>query len=446
MTEPYFEIHGRKRLTGGKVAIAGSSNQVTKCIIASLLTKEPVLIKSAPDVDERRMVEELYAFLGGRVEHLDEHTVRLTAKDVTISHIPETLCKKNRISILAAGPLLHRFGHMSLHATLGGDKIGKRPVDFHIRGLQEMGADLTIDGNRYVLTAPEGGLHGAHLVLPFPSVMTTEHLIMTATLARGRTIIENAAIEPEVIELVKMLQKMGADIMYTAHRTYVIQGVESLRGCDLRCLVDRNQAVSFAVAALATGGDVLLEKVPHDPVYSFLNYIQRMGAEFNVNSEGVFVRAPSGRPLRGTHIEVDVHPGFMTDWQQPFMVLFTQAQGVSVLHETIFEDRLGYTRFLNEMGANINLFSTCLGELGCRFRAKNHVHSAIVQGPTPLRAGTFQLPTDIRAGMCLVVAGLAAEGTTRLSNIRELQRKYDNLVPKLEALGADIRIVNGAAR
>ena len=446
LTEPYFEIHGRKRLTGGKVEIAGSSNQVTKCIIASLLTRESVLIKSAPDVDERRMVEELYGFLGGRVEYLDEHTVRLTAKDVAISHIPDSLCKKNRIAILAAGPLLHRFGHMSLHGTLGGDKIGKRPVDFHIRGLQEMGAELAVEGSRYILTAPEGGLRGAHLVLPFPSVMTTEHMIMTATLAKGRTIIENAAIEPEVIELVKMLQKMGADIMYNAHRTYVIQGVESLRGCELRCLVDRNQAVSFAVAALATGGDVLLEKVPHDPVYSFLNYIQRMGAEFNVNSEGVFVRAPNGRPLRGTHIEVDVHPGFMTDWQQPFMVLFTQAQGVSVLHETIFDDRLGYTRFLNEMGANITLFSTCLGELECRFRGKNHVHSAIVQGPTPLRAGTFQLPTDIRAGMCLVVAGLAAEGTTRLSNIRELQRKYDNLVPKLEALGADIRIVNPAAK
>ncbi len=441
MAEPFIEIQGRKKLTGGSVAIAGSSNQVTKCIIASLLTDEDVLIKSAPDVDERKVVEELYSFLGGKVEHPDENTVRLGAKGVTVSHIPEALCRKNRISILTAGPLLHRFGHVSLHATLGGDKIGKRPVDFHVKGLQEMGAEVELDGARYVMTAPEGGLRGAHLVLPFPSVMTTEHLIMTATRAKGRTIIENAAIEPEVIEFVKMLQKMGADIMYNAHRTFVIQGVEALRGCEMRCMVDRNQAVSFAVAALATGGDVLLEKVPHDPVYSFLNYIQRMGAEFTVNSDGVRVRSPQGRPLRGTHIEVDVHPGFMTDWQQPFMVLFTQAQGVSVMHETIFEDRLGYTNFLNQMGANITLFPTCLGELACRFRNKNHVHSAIVQGPTPLMAGTFKLPTDIRASMCLVVAGLAAEGQTRLSNIHELQRKYDNLVPKLESMGADIRVV-----
>jgi UDP-N-acetylglucosamine 1-carboxyvinyltransferase len=167
-----------------------------------------------------------------------------------------------------------------------------------------------------------------------------------------------------------------------------------------------------------------------------------MGAEFRVNSEGVWVCAPKGRPLKASHMEVEVHPGFMTDWQQPFMILFTQAEGLSVLHETIFEDRLGYTKFLNQMGANISLFSSCLGEATCRFKGKNHVHSAIIQGPTPLSGGTFVLPTDIRAGMCLVIAGLVASGTTRLSNIQELQRKYDNIVPKLQAMGADISLVD----
>jgi UDP-N-acetylglucosamine 1-carboxyvinyltransferase len=234
---------------------------------------------------------------------------------------------------------------------------------------------------------------------------------------------------------------MGADIMMNANRTYVITGVDRLGGCELRCMPDRNQAVSFAAAALATGGDVLLEKVPHDPVYSFLNYIQRMGASFRVNSDGVYVCSPKNGILRASHMEVEVHPGFMTDWQQPFMVLFTQAHGLSVLHETIFEDRLGYTNFLNQMGANISLFSTCLGEATCRFKGKNHVHSAIIKGPTPLKSGHFVLPTDIRAGMCLVIAGLVANGVTRLSNIQELQRKYDNIVPKLQAMGADIALV-----
>ena len=438
--ESIIKIKGGKRLEGGRVAVAGSSNQVTKCIIAALLTDEPVLIKGAPEVNERKIVQEMFEALGGEVEELDAHTVRLCGKTLNSNVLSREICQKNRIAILAAGPLLHRFRTVSFHASLGGDKIGKRPVDFHIKGLQEMGAEVEFDNGCYQLKVDETGLHGAHIVLPFPSVMTTENLIIAATLASGRTIIENAAIEPEIIELVKMLQKMGADIVVNANRTYVIQGVKKLKGCELRVMPDRNQAISFAVAALATGGNVLIEKMPHDPVYSFLNYIQRMGAEFKVSSDGVYVSSPLGKSLKASHIEVEVHPGFMTDWQQPFMVLFTQAEGTSVLHETIFEDRLGYTNFLNQMGAKISLFSCCLGEAPCRFKNRNFVHSAIIQGPTKLVAHDFKLPTDIRAGMCLVVAGLVAEGETRLSNIQELQRKYDNLVPKLQAMGADISL------
>jgi UDP-N-acetylglucosamine 1-carboxyvinyltransferase len=442
VSEQLIEIRGGSKLSGGRVSIAGSSNQVTKCIIAALLTDEPVLIKGAPDVNERAIVEEMFSAIGGQVEVLDEHTTRLRAKNVDRYEIPAEICLRNRIAILAAGPLLHRFKRAKLYSGLGGDKIGKRPVDFHLKGLSEMGAEVAFDGNCYELTVGPQGLHGAHIILPFPSVMATENLLIAASLARGRTIIENAAIEPEILELVKMLQKMGADIMINSHRTYVIQGVERLHGCELRCMPDRNQAVSFAVAALATGGDVLIDRLRHDSVYSFLNFIQRMGAEFRVNSEGVFVRAPQGKRLRSSHIEVEVHPGFMTDWQQPFMVLFTQASGMSVLHETIFEDRLGYTNLLNQMGANITLFSSCLGEAACRFKLKNHIHSAVIQGSTPLHGGNFTLPTDIRAGMCLVVAGLVAEGITQLSNIQELRRKYDSLVPKLRDMGADIRLID----
>lgn len=428
---------------GGRVAIAGSSNQVTKCIIAALLTDESVLIKGAPAVNERYIVEELFESLGGCVERLDEHTLRLNSRNVSESEIPEEICRKNRISILAAGPLLHRFGQCRIFAKLGGDRIGKRPVNFHIDGLRKMGAVVEFDesASEYVLEAPKDGLSGAHLVLPFPSVMTTESMIITATLAKGRTVIENAAIEPEINELVKMLQKMGADIMVNANRTYVIEGVERLSGCELRVMPDRNQAVSFAVAALATGGNVLLEKMPHEPVYSFINFIQRMGAEFKINSDGIFVSAPKGKLLKSAHIEVEVHPGFMTDWQQPFMVLFTQSQGVSILHETIFDDRLNYTKYLNQMGARIHLSSKCLGEAHCRFRNRNYVHSAIIEGETPLHGGEFALPTDIRAGMCLVIAGLVAHGETILSNAMELHRKYDHLVEKLRCLGADLQEV-----
>ncbi len=431
-------INGGKKLSGGKISIAGSSNQVTKCIIASMLTDETVTIKGAPEVDERYIVEDLFQALGGSIDHPEADVSSLNAKNINQSSLSEDLCNKNRISILAAGPLLHRFGKVSLFGKFGGDKIGARPVNFHLQGLTQMGAELEQNEGRYDLSAPNG-LTGTHIALPYPSVMTTENLLITATLAKGRTIIENAAIEPEVIELTKMLQKMGADISLDANRTFIIEGVEKLRGCEVRCMIDRNQAVSFAIAALATGGDVLLEKIPHDPVFSFLNFIQRMGAEFRVNSDGLFIKAPSS-PMRGTHIEVNTHPGFMTDWQQPFMVLFAQASGVSILHETVFEERLGYTSFLNKMGAYITLSSKCLGEIPCRFRNKNFTHSAIIRGETPLQGSNFRLPTDIRAGKCLVIAGLVASGITELTNIKELERKYDNLVPKLLSMGADIKL------
>ncbi len=438
--EQFLEIRGQKKLTGGRIPISGSANQVTKCIIASLLTSEDVLIKGAPFVNERHIVEQLVQSLGTTIEHLDEHTIKLNSSNVSESEISEDICRRNRIAVLACGPLLHRFRKVTFHAALGGDKIGARPVDFHVRGLQEMGAHVELENGKYTLSVGEKGLHGCHVVLPFPSVMTTENLIMAATLAQGRTVIENAAMEPEIIELVKMLQKMGADIMVNANRTFIINGVKKLRGCELRCMIDRNEAVSFACAALATGGNVLLERVQHDPVYSFLNFIQRMGAEFRVNSEGIWVSAPTGKPLIGTHIEVEVHPGFMTDWQQPFMILFTQAQGMSVLHETIFEDRLKYTQYLNLMGANINLYPSCLGEAPCRFKNRNHAHSAIIAGPTPLFGKDFLMPKDIRAAFSLIAAGLVAQGVTRLSNIQEVQRKYDNLIQKFQMMGADISL------
>jgi len=436
-----LRVTGGRKLSGGRIAISGSSNQVSKCIIASLLTDGDVLIKGAPEVEERYSVAELFRFLGGSVEELDPETIRLCAKTVDRSTVPREVCSKNRISILTAGPLLHRFRKIKLGAALGGDQIGKRPVNFHLDALEQMGATVELNGDHYDISIGEEGFYGARLKLPFPSVMTTENIMITATLAKGRTVIENAAIEPEVVELAKMLQKMGADIQFSPGRTIIITGVSKLRGCELRCMIDRNQVVSFALAALSTGGDVLLEKVPHDSVFSFINIVQGMGAEFKMNSDGLFLKAPSNRPFNACHVEVDVHPGFMTDWQQPFMVLFTQAKGVSILHETVFENRLGYTDFLNQMGAQIRLTTACLGETPCRFREKNFVHSAIIQGPTKLHAGKFALTKDIRAAKCLVIAGLVAEGVSEFSNLGELNRKYDHLVPKLQEMGADISLV-----
>ena len=192
-----------------------------------MLTDEEVIIKGAPVVDERKIVANLYASLGGSVSTPEEDVLKLSSKTIDKWEISEEQCKKNRISILCAGPLLHRFGKVSFFGSLGGDKIGKRPVNFHVKGLEQMGAHVELDGNQYHLSVGEEGLHGAHIRLPFPSVMTTENLIIAASMAKGRTIIENAAIEPEVIELCKMLQKMGADITSTSGRSFIIEGLKS---------------------------------------------------------------------------------------------------------------------------------------------------------------------------------------------------------------------------
>lgn len=442
MKQRRIRIRGAKILRGGKVDLAGSSNQVTKAIIAAMLTDEQVVIKSAPLVDERRNVGNFFEMMGGRLEELDAHTIRLCAKNLEAKEISREISGKNRISILAVGPLLHRFKQIRISKYLGGDQIGGRPVDFHLQGFQLMGATLEDAGESYVLTAPAGGLTGAHIILPFPSVMATENLLITASLCSGRTMIENAAIEPEVIELAKMLQKMGADISIKANRTFVITGVKKLKGCQVRCMFDRNQAISFACAALATGGDVLLSNVNHESVFNFLTLIQRMGGHFQMNSKGLYVAA-GPVAFKPIHVEVEVHPGFMTDWQQPFTVLMTQAEGVSILHETVFDNRLGYAEYLNRMGAEITVSTSCLGEVPCRYKHRNYVHSAIIRGKTPLTGRDFALPTDIRAGMCLVIAGLVATGDSLLSNIKELERKYDDLVPKLQNMGADIEIAEG---
>jgi UDP-N-acetylglucosamine 1-carboxyvinyltransferase len=424
----------------GSVAIAGSSNQVSKAILASLLTTDPVTIKNCPCVNERWVTEQLVSYLGAHITNIpntNNQDISIDPSNLQNLVLTKEWSQKNRISILALPSLLHKYKKASIYGSLGGDQIGKRPVDFHFSALEQMGCHMEYDQTLELMhiTCPKG-LQGAHIVLPFPSVMTTENILLAAVLASGRTIIENAAVEPEVLELTKMLQKMGADISISANRTFSIRGIKKLRGCAIRIMPDRNQAVSFACAALATKGSVLLEKFPHDPLFSFLNYVQRMGGNIHIDSKGVFVEYTPN--MQGILLEVEVHPGFMTDWQQPFMVLCTQVQNHSVFHETIFENRLSYTKILNSMGANIELSTSCLGEAPCRFKLKNHIHSAIVQGNTPLHSIETHIPQDIRAGMALVIAGLVATGTTTLHNFEELERKYDSLVTKLNGLGAQI--------
>src|SRR2546422_1392266 len=433
---PYYLIEGRTPLYG-EVRLSGAKNAVTKMIIASLLTGEPCLLRNIPLIGDLDLTLALCRDMGSEIE-LQDHTLSIATPSINSSIVSTEVGGLNRMAIISVGPLLHRCGEADVPMP-GGDRIGARPIDFHINGLKLMGAKVEEQDGRYHFSSP-AGLHGATIHLPFPSVMATENFLITASLAKGVTIIENAALEPEIIDLIKFLQKMGAIIEIKVDRRIVIEGVDSLHGARHTLLSDRNEAVSLAIAAYLTKGDVYLQGAQQDTLLTFLNTLSKMHLHFEVDDEGIRFVSDSIAPPP-IALETDVHPGFMTDWQQPFTVLLTQADGMSVVHETLFEDRFGYTTTLERMGAHIELYSKCLGEVPCRFREKQFVHSIVVRGPTPLTGTRLDIP-DIRAGCSYILAALCAQGFSEVYGIEHIERGYEHLDLKLRSLGAQIERID----
>lgn len=418
----------------GRVRVAGAKNAASKMMIASLLTDEPVILDNCPRIEELSITAEICEAIGATVvregSRATVHTPEITNTKV------KKLSRSNRISVLAIAPLLHRAGKAEV-PSVGGDAIGPRPVDFHLEALEQMGAVIEVTAHGYKATAPDG-LHGTTIKLPYPSVGATESVILAGVLAEGRTRLENAAIEPEINDLVRLLQRMGAIIEFGADRTITIDGVKKLSGASYEILPDRLEAASFANLAIATGGRILVEGARQSELGTFLNTVRRIGAKFEITPEGIeFWRGEDG--LVGIELETDTYPGFVTDWQQPTVVTLTQASGTSVIHETVYEDRFGYTEDLRRMGAEIEVFAKCLGELPCRFAHQSQRHSAIITGPTQLHGTDIEIP-DIRAGMAQVIAALTAEGTSTLTGVHHLERGYEDLWGKLTALGADFTL------
>jgi UDP-N-acetylglucosamine 1-carboxyvinyltransferase len=434
---PSYLIEGGMPLHG-TARISGAKNAVTKMVIATLLTTDPCTLRNVPLIGDLDLTIALCRDMGSRVQ-LDDHTLSIATPGINCSVVSTEVGGLNRMAILTVGPLLHRCGEADIPMP-GGDRIGPRPLDFHINGLKAMGAEVEEKEGRYYFHNPRG-LRGATIKLPFPSVMATENFLITAALARGVTVIENAATEPEITDLIKLLQKMGAIIELKVDRRLVIEGVERLHGASHTLLSDRNEAVSLAIAAYLTKGDVYLQGAQQDTLLTFLNTLSKMRLRFEVDDEGIrFIG--DDRPPPAIALETDVHPGFMTDWQQPFTILLTQADGMSVVHETIYEDRFGYTSALMGMGAHIGLYTKCLGEIPCRFREKQYVHSCVVRGPTPLHGTTLDIP-DIRAGCSYILAALCAHGTSRAFGIEHIERGYEDLHLKLRGLGAKIERIEG---
>lgn len=419
----------------GEVRVPGAKNAATKEIVAALLADEPVVLNNVPKIGDVDVTIDMLRDLGAKVTWKGS-SLTIDPTSVNTHEVSATFSKMNRIPILLIGPLLSRFGKAVI-PSLGGCTIGGRPVDFHFTALEKMGAEITTDDCVHAIKAAQ--LHGTIIELPFPSVGATENVILSAVKAKGTTIIRNAAVEPEIVDLAMMLQSMGAIISLEVNRTWVIEGVKSLHGTTHRVIPDRIVAASFAVAAALTHGDVLVRDARQEDMLSFLNALRRVGVPYDVVSEGIRFYAPKGTKLRPVAVETDVHPGFMTDWQQPFVMMLTQADGVSIVHETVFENRFGYTDALRRMGARIQLHSECFGSKACRFAHHNYEHSAIIVGPTPLKAAEIRIP-DLRAGFSYVLAALIAKGTSKITNIELIERGYEDVIGKLKGLGAKISV------
>jgi UDP-N-acetylglucosamine 1-carboxyvinyltransferase len=427
----YYEIEGGKALTGS-VRLSGAKNLASKLILASLLTDKPCTLTNVPAIGEIDIAIQLVSLAGAQVER-HEDSVTITAATVS-EHDFHAVPVRNRLSILLIGPLLYRTGK-ALVPPVTGDQIGKRPVGFHIDALRALGVRIEqIDGG---FQAVAEQLRGCEIQLPYPSVGATETVLLTASWATGITILKNAATEPEIVALVHFLRKMGAKIEIDEQaRQITIEGVQTLSGAEQRVIPDRIEAVSYASAALATGGDIMLEDAQSQDLQIYLDFVRQIGGLIETTDAGI--RIANTGSLHSASFETAVHPGFMTDWQQPSVVVLCMATGKSYLHETVFEDRLRYTADLVRMGATIEVSTDCYGT-ACRFAGQNHRHSATIEGPTTFKPTTLHIP-DIRAGMAHVVASLVATGTSRLYGIEHLDRGFGrSLEDKLRGLGAVIR-------
>ena len=430
----------RYKITGGRplegtVTVGGAKNAIGKQLVATLLTTEPCIFRNVPRIAEIGAVLNMLSEVGTEAMWLGPDTLKLQTKHITTPNVSSRYSGFNRIPILLLGPLLHRAGEASV-PVVGGCPIGPRPVDFHLRALESLGASIDEFDGGYKATSR--GLSGAVIRLPFPSVGATENSLFAAVLARGATVIENAAIEPEIFDTILFLQKMGARITVDVDRRIVIEGVDALFGAEHSPVTDRIEVASFAAAAVATNGDIYVRNARQSQMTSFLNHLTKVGGGFQADNDGIrFFRRHS--KLRPIHIETDVHPGFMTDWQQPFAVLLTQAEGTSVLHETVYENRFGYTEALQKMGATIDLTDFCLGQKPCRFAGHGHPHSCIIRGRSKLHGSPIQIP-DLRAGFAYIIAALVADGHTELTGIEYLERGYSEVPEELRGINAQIEV------
>jgi UDP-N-acetylglucosamine 1-carboxyvinyltransferase len=439
LTGDVLAIRGGRPLRG-RVDVKGAKNLATKAMVAALLGEDASVLRDVPALSDVAVVRSLLEVHGVRVTEGEEAgTLHLDPSDVESAHMEEidAHAGASRIPILFCGPLLHRLGQAFI-PDLGGCRIGDRPIDFHLDALRKFGATVEKLPSGIRLSTPNGRLHGANIHLPYPSVGATEQVLLTAVRAEGTTELRNAAIEPEIMDLIAVLQKMGAIISYEPNRVILIEGVETLRGYDHRSIFDRNEAASWASAALATDGEIFVGGAKQQEMLTFLNVFRKAGGWFDIQEDGILFRRDG--EVKPVVVETDVHPGFMTDWQQPLVVALTQASGRSVVHETVYENRMGFTDALVKMGADIVVHPHGLQDGPRRVPRREVEQAAVITGPTPLRGAEIVVP-DLRGGYSHIIAALTATGESKVSGVDILSRGYENFLAKLESLGADFDVI-----
>lgn len=416
-----FRIRGGRPLEGS-ITIGGAKNAALPLMAAGLLTAERLVLTNVPLLDDIRTMGILLAQHGVAVEKASNDGRALSiGGPITNTEAPYDIVRKMRASFLVLGPLLARIGEARVSLP-GGCAIGARPVDLHLKGLEQMGAEITLDAGYVNAKAPAGGLQGAAIVLPFPSVGATENLLMAASLADGQTTLANAAREPEIANLAECLVAMGARITGIGSDTLTIEGVKRLHGATVAIIPDRIETGSYACAAAVTGGSIRLNHGRIDHLGAVVRTLAEAGVDITQDEGGVTVSRRNG--LHGIDFITEPYPGFPTDMQAQLMALLCVAEGASMITENIFEDRFMHVPELNRMGARINV----------------HGASAIVRG-TPSLSGAPVMASDLRASFGLIVAGLAATGETIVNRVYHLDRGYEAAEEKLAACGARIERV-----
>ncbi|HRH43271.1 MAG TPA: UDP-N-acetylglucosamine 1-carboxyvinyltransferase [Pyrinomonadaceae bacterium] len=423
-----FLIRGGKALRG-KIAISGAKNSALPCLAATLLTPETVILHNVPYVKDLITQRRLLEDLGATVLTPELRTHKVTASNIEIFEAPYELVKTMRASVLALGPLLARFGQAKVSLP-GGCAIGTRPIDLHLKAFEKLGAVVSLEAGNVVARAPEGGLIGAEIFFEKVTVTGTENVMMAAVLAKGKTKIVNAAREPEIEDLAELLNKMGARIKGAGTETIEIEGVEGLNGAEHTIIPDRIETGTFIIAAAITNGEIEITGCRPDHLTAVIEKLRSAGVIIEELNQSTLLVKCSENGLQAKDVTTEPHPLFPTDMQAQYMALMTQAEGVSIINETIFENRFMHASELIRMGANIQISG----------------NKAIVRGKTQLAGAPVQA-SDLRASASLVLAGLCASGETMIDRVYHIDRGYENIVKKLRSVGAKIeRLTDSVAK